>query len=99
MDVAATQAKAVIAYARTLVPGKPVTQMIVSHHHFDHTAGLRQAVAEGLTIISRRANEGIFQVMTAHPAADFLDDLAKSKKTLKFTPVDEKLRLSDETAV
>lgn len=54
-------------------------------------------MAEGLTTISRRANEGIFQEMTAYPAADFPDDLTKSKKTLKFMPVDEKLQLSDET--
>jgi len=97
MDVAGSQAKAVIDYARALTPGKPVTQMIVSHHHFDHTAGLRQAVAEGLTIISRRGNEGIFREMTTHPAPDFPDDLVKSKNSLKFTPVDEKLRLSDES--
>jgi hypothetical protein len=44
----------VVALARTLVPEKPVTDIIVSHHHFDHTAGFRQAVAEGLTVISRR---------------------------------------------
>jgi metal-dependent hydrolase (beta-lactamase superfamily II) len=71
-----------------------VTQLIVSHHHFDHTAGLREAVAEGLTISSRRGNEGVFREMTSHPALDFPDDLAKSKKTLKFMPVDERLRLS-----
>ena len=50
---ARSQAKAVIDHARTLVPGKPVTHLIISHHHFDHTAGFREAVAEGLTIIQR----------------------------------------------
>ena len=42
--------KAIIEKARTLVPGKPVTQAIVSHNHFDHMGGVRQAVAEGLTL-------------------------------------------------
>ncbi len=56
-------AEAIIAFARTLVPGKPVTQVITSHHHFDHTAGLRQGIAEGLTVIARRGNEGIFREM------------------------------------
>jgi len=96
LDVDVHQAKAVIAYARTLVPGKPVTQYIVSHAHFDHVAGFRQAVAEGLTVISKRGNEGIFREMATHPAPDFPDDLAKSPKPLKFMPVDEKLRLSDD---
>ena len=97
LDTDVHQAKANIAYARTLAPGKPVTQLIVSHAHFDHVAGVRQAVAEGLTIISRRGNEGIFREMATHPAPDFPDDLAKSPKPLKFMPVDERLRLSDDT--
>ena len=42
------RARAVIARARELRPGKPLTHAIVSHHHFDHTAGVRAAVAEGL---------------------------------------------------
>jgi len=97
LDTDVHQAKANIAYARTLVPGKPVTQLIVSHAHFDHVAGLRQAVAEGLTVVSRRGNEGIFREMATHPAPDFPDDLAKSPKPLKFMAVDERLRLSDDT--
>jgi len=97
LDIDVHQAKAVIAYARTLAPAKPVTQYIVSHAHFDHVAGLRQAVAEGLTVIARRGNEGIFREMATHPAPDFPDDLAKSPQPLKFMPVDERLRLSDDT--
>jgi glyoxylase-like metal-dependent hydrolase (beta-lactamase superfamily II) len=91
------EAKAIIEYARTLVPGKPVTQLIISHHHFDHSAGFREGVAQGLTIISRRGNEVIFREMAAHPAPDFPDDLAMSPLPLNFIPVDERLRLSDDT--
>jgi len=97
LDASPRQAKANIAYARTLAPGKPVTQLIVSHNHFDHAAGLREAVAEGLTIISRRGSEGIFHELATHPAPDFPDDLAKSPKPFKFLAVDERLRLSDDT--
>ena len=91
------QAKAVIDYARTLAPGKPVTHLIISHHHFDHTAGFREAVAEGLTIVQRPMSGVIFKEMAAHPAPDFPDDLAKNPKPLKFLPVDEHLRLADDT--
>jgi glyoxylase-like metal-dependent hydrolase (beta-lactamase superfamily II) len=97
LDVDVHQAKALLAYARTLVPAKPLTQYIISHAHFDHVAGLRQGVAEGLTIIARRGNEGIFREMATHAAPDYPDDLAKSPKPFKFMPVDEKLRLSDDT--
>jgi len=91
------QAKAVIDHARSLVPTKPVTHLIISHHHFDHTAGFRAAVAEGLTIIQRPTSGVIFREMAAHPAPDFPDDLAKNQKQLKFTPMDEHLRLADDT--
>jgi glyoxylase-like metal-dependent hydrolase (beta-lactamase superfamily II) len=91
------QAKAVIDHARSLVPGKPVTQLIISHHHFDHTAGFRAAVAEGLTIFQRPLSGVIFREMATHAAPDFPDDLAKNPKPLKFTPVDEHVRLSDDT--
>jgi glyoxylase-like metal-dependent hydrolase (beta-lactamase superfamily II) len=97
LDASPEQAKAVIDFARTLVPGKPVTQMIASHEHFDHVSGLREAVAEGLAIISKRANGKQFEEMVNHPARNFPDDLARSPKPLKFIPVDEKLVLSDPT--
>ena len=66
----AERVAAVIKAARQIVPSKPVTEVIVSHHHFDHTAGLRQAVAEGLTVISRRDNGVIFSEMTSRADAE-----------------------------
>lgn len=97
LDADSAQAKAIIEFARNLVPGKPVTQLICSHEHFDHVAGLREAVAEGLAVISRRPNGEQFEEMVNHPAPDFPDDLARSPKPLHFIPVDEKLVLSDPT--
>ena len=91
------QAKAVIDHARSLVPNKPATQLIISHHHFDHTAGFREAVAEGLTIVQRPLSGVIFREMATHAAPDFPDDLAKNPKPLKFMAVDEHLRLNDDT--
>ena len=91
----ADRVRAVVAAARTIVPSKPVTEVIVSHHHFDHTAGLRQAVAEGLTVISRRDNGVIFREMTSRPAPNFPDDLARNPKPFRFIPVDDHLQLKD----
>jgi glyoxylase-like metal-dependent hydrolase (beta-lactamase superfamily II) len=89
--------RAVLDVANALVPGKRVTQVIQSHHHFDHSAGLRAAVAEGLTIISRRGNEGIFREMVARPARLFPDALGRNPKPLQFIPVDDHLELKDST--
>lgn len=86
-----------IDLANTLVPGKKVTEVIVSHHHFDHAGGLRAAVARGLTVIARRGNEGIFREMAARPAPNFPDALARNPQPLKFVPVDDHLTLDDGT--
>jgi len=89
--------QATIDAARQLVPGKPLTQYIPSHHHFDHTAGFRVGVAEGLTVISRPTNELIFREMAEHRAPDYPDALEKNRKPLKFQAMGEHLRLSDST--
>ena len=71
--------QAILEVVNAFVPGKRVTQVIQSHHHFDHSVGLRAAVAEGLTIISRRGNEGIFREMVARPAKLFPDALGRAR--------------------
>lgn len=94
-DEAQTLAR--IDAANKLVPGKQVKALIVSHHHFDHTGGLRAAVSRGLEVISRRGNEGIIREMVTRPAIYYPDALAKNPHALVFTPVDDKLVLEDRT--
>lgn len=87
-----------VALANTIIPGKKATRLVQSHHHFDHTAGLRQAVAEGLQIISRRNNCIIYEEMTSRKAPHFPDDLERNGNKLDCVPVDDSLVLEDGTA-
>jgi hypothetical protein len=94
-SAAATLAR--IDAANRLVAGKQVSVLVVSHHHFDHTAGVRAAVSRGLSVVSHRGNEAILREMVARPAIVFPDELARNPRPLVFTPVDERLVLEDQT--
>jgi hypothetical protein len=89
--------QAVIARARTLVPSKPLTHAIVSHHHLDHAGGFRAAVAEGLTIITQRGNEAFLRDIAARRHTLRPDALAMHPKEPTFVLVDDQLTLKDPT--
>ena len=84
IDTPQTEARglAVIAKARELVPNKPVTTLINSHHHFDHTGGLRAAIAEGLTVITHEGNVAWLEEIAKRPRTIVPDALSKNPKPL-----------------
>jgi glyoxylase-like metal-dependent hydrolase (beta-lactamase superfamily II) len=92
-----TRALAVIAKARALRPGKPLTHLVNTHHHFDHSGGVRAAVSEGLTLVTHKGNAAFFESMAARPHTIAPDALAKSPKALQLVTVDGELELKDAT--
>ena len=45
------QSRWVIDAAKAKYPGKPIKQLVLTHHHMDHTGGTRAYVAEGAEIV------------------------------------------------
>jgi len=92
-----TRALAVIAKARELRPGKPLTEVVNTHHHFDHSGGVRAAIAEGLTVITHKGNAAFIEQAAGRAHTIVPDALARSPKRVKVVPVDEEKVLADQS--
>ncbi|MFN7976534.1 MAG: MBL fold metallo-hydrolase [Vicinamibacterales bacterium] len=68
--------KAVLAKTRELAPKTPLTTLVMTHHHFDHSAGLRAALAEGLAIVTHEGNRDFVTAMAGRPFTRQPDALA-----------------------
>ena len=52
---------AVIAEVQRLVPNKPIQYVVNTHHHFDHSGGLRTYVAQGTTVVTHEQNKDFYE--------------------------------------
>ena len=88
---------AVIEHARELQPDKPLQYVVNTHHHFDHSAGIRAAVSEGLTVITHQVNRSFFEDMVARQHSIEPDALARNPQPLTMETVagDEIYELTD----
>ena len=63
-----TRSLAVIDETGRLVPGKPIRYVVNTHHHFDHSGGLRTYLAQGTTVVTHQGNRDFYQDVMFHPA-------------------------------
>src|SRR5262245_33965337 len=59
---------AVIAEVQKLVPNKPIHYIVNTHHHFDHSGGLRTYVAHGATVVTHHSNREFYEQVLLYPA-------------------------------
>jgi glyoxylase-like metal-dependent hydrolase (beta-lactamase superfamily II) len=86
---------AVIAEVKKLVPDKPIRYLINTHHHFDHSGGIRTYVAEGATIITHEMNKPFYEKTFAMSRTLMPDKLSQNPKEAKFETVTDKKVLTD----
>jgi glyoxylase-like metal-dependent hydrolase (beta-lactamase superfamily II) len=86
---------AVIAKVKEAVPGKPIRYVINTHHHFDHSGGLRTYVDEGATVVTHESNRAYYEKAWAAPRTLNPDRLAASGKAASFETVADKHVLTD----
>jgi glyoxylase-like metal-dependent hydrolase (beta-lactamase superfamily II) len=89
------RALAVIKEARTLVPNKPIRYLVVSHHHFDHSGGVRAFAGEGATLITHEASRPFWERVLAAPATVSPDHLARSGRKATVEGVRDRHVLTD----
>ena len=88
---------AVIAEVKNLVPKKPIRYLVNTHHHFDHSGGLRTYVAEGATIVTHASNKDFYQKTFKAPHTLSPDRLAREKRKAKILATGAKHVLQDAT--
>lgn len=74
------RARAIINETKRLFPNKPIRYGVISHHHLDHTQGLAEVVAEGITIVTPAVNRAYLMSAMSAPRTLAPDTLAKSGK-------------------
>ena len=90
------RSKVVNELVRKTVPNKPIRYVVNTHAHYDHAGGLRQYVAEGITVITHENNKSFFEQAWGRPRTVEPDPAPTSNKPMIETVGDKRV-LSDRT--
>ena len=89
--------QAIIAEAKRLIPNKPITLVVNTHSHIDHSSGLRAAVSEGATILTHQLNKAYLEKTLTIPHTLGPDKAQQNGKKPIVEAMGEKRVLTDGT--
>jgi hypothetical protein len=89
------QSKYTIDAFKQKFPGKPIKYLILTHHHMDHTGGMRTYAAEGATIVVPAPDKAYFEkdLKTTHTVVP--DAYQKNPKKVQVVEVKDQMSLKD----
>jgi glyoxylase-like metal-dependent hydrolase (beta-lactamase superfamily II) len=89
------RANAALDAIRKTVPGKPIRYVVPTHHHFDHSGGLRAAAAGDAVLVVPDISKAFYEQAYAAPRTLGPDSLSRSGKQAKFETYRDKHVFSD----
>jgi glyoxylase-like metal-dependent hydrolase (beta-lactamase superfamily II) len=85
--------KPTINKVKEMFPNKPLRYVVVTHHHDDHSGGLRSYIANGVTVVTTPSNQHYFEKMASSTFTINRDDQTKAQKKPTFEFVENKKRV------
>ncbi|MBM3346919.1 MAG: MBL fold metallo-hydrolase [Betaproteobacteria bacterium] len=85
----------VIDAVNKLAPGKSIRYVVNSHHHFDHTGGIRAAASTGATIVTQARSKAYFEKLLSAKNAINPDALSKAGRKPNVMAIGDKGQLTD----
>ena len=85
----------VLGLARAKFGAKPVKYLVLTHHHMDHTGGLRAYIAQGATLVVGKGNGEHFRRVLAAPARRNPDLAARDLSRAEIVEVADRHVLTD----
>ena len=75
--LSAARSNAVLDTLRSRFPGKRVSGVVATHHHWDHSGGLRAYMARGVPVIAHPRNLGFARTVGSAPKTVARDAIAR----------------------